>query len=75
MALWNEHENQKKRFRTTKTHLFFYHVFQRKVLMSTPMNCKRINLEPLFIAVKDPKLNEQKDSNKITLLRNGVNLI
>ena len=43
--------------------------------MSKPMNCKRTNLEPLFIAVKDPKLNEQKDSNKITLLRNGVNLI
>ena len=67
---------KKKRFRTTKTHLFFfYHVFQRKVLMSKPMNCKRTNLEPLFITVKDPKLNEQKDSNKITLLRNGVNLI
>ena len=66
---------KKKDLELPKHTFVFYHVFQRKVLMSTPMNCKRINLEPLFIAVKDPKLNEQKDSNKITLLRNGVNLI
>ena len=50
-----------------------HHVFQWKVLMSAPMNNrKRKILEVLFIAVKRPTLNEQKDSKKLTLFRNGV---
>ena len=41
--------------------------------MSAPMNNrKRKNLETFFIAVKHPTLNEQKDSKKLTLFRNGV---
>ena len=41
--------------------------------MSAPMNNhKRKNLEASFIAVKHPALNEQKDSKKLTLFRNGV---
>ena len=47
--------------------------FQWKVLMSAPMNNrKRKILEAFFIAVKRPTLNEQKDSKKLTLFRNGV---
>ena len=41
--------------------------------MSVPMNNrKRKILEAFFIAVKRPTLNEQKDSKKLTLFRNGV---
>ena len=36
-------------------------------------NCKRKNLEALFIVVKQPILNEQKYSKKLTLFRNDVN--
>ena len=35
-------------------------------------NRKRKNLGAFFIAVKHPTLNEQKDSEKLTLFRNGV---
>ena len=56
-------------------HLFQHpdHLFQLKVLMSAPMNNrKRKILEAFFIGVKHPTLNEQKDSKKLTLFRNGV---
>ena len=33
---------------------------------------KRKNLEVFFIAAKHPTLNEQQDSKKLTLFRNGV---
>ena len=71
---WNEHGNPKKDSEPAK-HLFQNpdHVFQWNVLMSAPMNNrKRKILEAFFIAVKRPTLNEQKDSKKLTLFRNGV---
>ena len=71
---WNEHENPNKDSEPAK-HLFQHpeHVFQCKGLMSATMNnCKRKNLEASFILVKHPTLNEQKDSKKLTLFRNGV---
>ena len=41
--------------------------------MSAPIHiCKRENLEASFITTKHPTLNEQKDSKKLTLFRNGV---
>ena len=41
--------------------------------MSAPMkNRKRKPLEAFFIATKYPTLDEQKDSKKLTLFRNGV---
>ena len=74
ITCWNEHENPNKDSEPAK-HLFQHpdHVFQWKVLMSAPMNNrKRKILEAFFIAVKRPTLNEQKDSKKLTLFRNGV---
>ena len=71
---WNEHENPNKDSEPAK-HFFQHpdHVFQWEVLMSAAMNnCKRKILEALFIAVKHPTLNEQKDSKKLTLFRYGV---
>ena len=41
--------------------------------MSASMNNrKRKILEAFFMTVKRPTLNEQKDSKKLTLFRNGV---
>ena len=71
---YNELENLSKDSEPAK-YLFQYtdHVFQWKVLMSIPINiCKRKKLEACFIAVRHPTLNEQKDSRKLTLFRNGV---
>ena len=80
---WNEHENSNKDSEpeSLSTRISFNqnlfqhldHVFQGKVLMSAPMNnCKRKNMEAFFISVKHPTLNEQKDSKKLTLFRNGL---
>ena len=71
---WNEHEHPNRDSEPAK-HLFQHpdYVFQWKILMSAPkINRKRKNLEAFFIAVRHPTLNEQKDSKKLTLFRNGV---
>ena len=74
VTCWNEHENSNKDSEPAK-HLFQHpdHVFHWKVLISTPMNNReRKNLEAFYIAVRHPTFNEQKDSKKPTLFRNGV---
>ena len=61
------HENPKKDSEPVK-HLFQHpdHVFQWKILMSTPMNNReRKNLEAFFMVVRHPTLNEQKEANFI----------
>ena len=74
ITCWNEHEKPNKDSEPAK-HLFEHpdFVFQGKVLMSAPMNDrKRKNLEAFFIAAKHSTYNEQKDSKKLALFRNGV---
>ena len=69
---WNENPNKDSE---PAKHLFQHpdHVSQWKVLMSATMNNhQRKILEAFFIAVRRPTLNEQKDSKKLTLFRNGV---
>ena len=49
------------------------HVFTWKVLLNTPINDRvRKNLEASFIALSRPSLNEQIDTKKLLLFRNGV---
>ena len=71
---WSEHENLNKDSEPTKN-LFQQpdHVSQWKGLKSAPMNNhNRKNLEAFFIAVKDPTLNEHKDSKTVRSFRNSV---
>ena len=70
---WSEHNNPTEKFELARhlpnnTGL----LFARKILMSAPKGkrtCK--NLEAFFIAVQNPKLNEQVNSNVLHLFRNG----
>ena len=74
ITCWSEHENPNKDSEPAE-HLFQHpdHIFQWKVLMSAPMNNhKRKNLEAFFITLKHPTLDEEKDSKKLTLFRNGA---
>lgn len=58
-SCWNDHENPNKDLKPAKN--IFQHsdyVFQRKVLMSAPMNnSKRKDLEEFVIAARYPALN------------------
>ena len=71
---WEEHENICKDFEPAK-HLKenLSHKFSWKVLFAAPVN-KRIRkiLEAFEIALKRPSLNEQIDSKKLLLFRNGI---
>ena len=71
---WNEHDDPRNDSEPAK-HLreFPDHHFQWKVIMNAPSNRqKRKNLEAALIALKRPSLNDQLDSNKLILFRNGV---
>ena len=49
------------------------HAFTWKVLVVAPINDRvRKNLKVSFIALSRPSLNEQTDSKKLLLFRNGV---
>ena len=49
------------------------HKFQWRVIANAPMNNRtRKNLEALYIALKRPNLNEQVESNVLTLFRFGI---
>ena len=73
---WNEHESSNKDSEPAK-HFYQHlnHVFQWNILMSPLMNNCKKNLETLFIAVKHPTLNKERDSKKLTLFRNVVTCI
>ena len=71
---WREHENLNKDSEPAK-HLreFPDHSFEWKVIMNAPIKTRiRKNLEASIIAFKRPSLNDQLDSNKLVLFRNGV---
>ena len=71
---WNEHQNVKKSPEPVR-HLkeFAKLVFNWEILCQAPDNFRaRLNLEALIIALKRPQLNEQLDSNKLNLFRNGI---
>ena len=71
---WNEHNNPTEKSepaRHIKSNI--EHAFEWKVIMSAPLNkVTRRNLEAFLIALKRPALNEQVNSNKLVLFRNGV---
>ena len=71
---WKEHENISKDFEPAK-HMEenLSHKFSWKILFAAPEN-KRIRkiLEASEIALKRPSLNEQIESKKLLLFRNGV---
>ena len=51
------------------------HVFNWSVICSAPKSDRtRKNLEAFYIALMRPNLNEQCDSNVLTLFRNGITL-
>ena len=71
---WEEHSDPTKKSEPAK-HLKnnSYHVFNWLILYKAPQNYKvRRNLEASYIALLKPNLNEQKDFEKLTLIRNGV---
>ena len=71
---WREHENVSLKSEPAK-HLksFPDHKFEWKIVLNAPKNWRaRKNLEASFIALKKPKLNDQLDSSKLLLFKNGV---
>ena len=71
---WKEHNNIRKESDPAK-HLQEYssHYFSWKILLAAPSNTRqRKNLEASIIAIKRPKLNDQVESRKVLLFRNGV---
>ena len=71
---WREHENFSLKSEPAK-HLnsFPDHKFEWKIVLNAPKHTRtRKNLEASFIALKKPRLNDQLDSAKLLLFRNGV---
>ena len=71
---WKEHDNpttDSEPARHIKSNIT--HQFEWKIIMSAPTKKRlRKNLEAGLIALKRPQLNDQIDSKKLTLFRNGV---
>lgn len=71
---WNEHNNPTKNSEPAN-HIYHNpdHQYSWKILIKAPLRTRlRKNLEASFIALKRPKLNEQLESKKLLLFRNGV---
>ena len=71
---WNEHNNPNQSSEPAR-HIKenIEHEFNWSILMPAPTNIRcRKNLEASLIALKKPSLNEQIDSKKLNLFRNGV---
>ena len=72
---WNEHENGTDKNSERAKHLNENdnHEFKWSILSLTPkVSFKRKILEVYFIKTLNPILNNQLNSNILTLLRNGV---
>ena len=69
-----EHNHPSGKYEQSKhLHQNNNHVFTWSVICSTPKSDrKRKNLETFYIALLRPNLNEQCDSNVLTLFRNGI---
>ena len=71
---WTEHENVKLNSDPAK-HLrnFRNHKFTWRIISNAPEKTNlRKNIEASIIAIKKPSLNDQLDSNRLILFRNGV---
>ena len=71
---WAEHNNPKHNSEPAK-HLTKYidHMFNWKILCNASSNVGlRKNLEASYIALLRPRLNEQKDFERLILFRNGI---
>ncbi len=71
---WQEHENIKLNSEPAK-HLrkFPNHKFTWKIISNAPEKTNlRKNIEASIIAIRKPSLNDQLDSNRLILFRNGV---
>ena len=73
---WKEHGNVTAKSLTKPAeHLkqFPSHKFEWRIVLNAPKNRRnRKNLEAALIALKRPKINDQLDSAKLMLFRNGV---
>ena len=71
---WNEHNNPNKNSEPAK-HIRHNpdHHFTRKVILNAPLNKQlRKYLEASVIARKRPEINDQIESYKLVLFRNGI---
>ena len=71
---YSEHNHPSGKSEPSK-HLYqnINHVFTLSVICSAPkIDRTRKNLEAFYIALMRPNLNEQCDSNVLTLFRNGI---
>ena len=71
---WTEHENPSHKSEPSD-HLTknSSHSFTWSILSHAPTNQRtRKNLEAYFIAIMKPSINDQNDSKKLHLFRNGI---
>ena len=71
---WKEHEDPRKDSEPAK-HLYEFpnHKFTWKVLLPASKNYRqRRNLEAILIAINGPELNNQLNTQKLSLFRNGI---
>ena len=72
---WSEHNDGAKGTSEPAKHLrkFPSHVFEWSIIANAHKNKRtRKNLEAFFISLEQPKINDQKETFKLNLFRNGI---